>query len=126
MDYNTFTQSTRNLDFIHDDSTADAAVKAVFGVMTSKMGEEQAKEFISFFPGPWPYDKLRSHQERPTEIDPNEYMEVIASQFDLNRQQAEELVRNLLHTTKENLPEEKVASWESMLPEDWSIMVEKS
>ena len=126
MEYTNLTESVKSLDFIGEHELADAAVKAVFGVMASRMGEQEAREFTQILPEPLSFDKLRSHQEQTLQVDPDEYIEVIANQFNFNREQAENLVRNLLNMTKANLPDDKVESWENKLPGPWASLVEKS
>src|SRR5436309_1356740 len=63
MDYQQFIQETRKLDFIPDEETADAAVKAALGVLASRLDEEHARKFTAKLPEPLTYERLRGHQQ---------------------------------------------------------------
>ena len=114
-------------DFIPDRETADAAVKATLGIMVSRMeSDEDAREFTRFLPEPLTFDKLRSHQDRPTNVNPDQYLDVIANQFKLGREQSEELVKGLLHKVKENLGEGDFVFWDTRLPKQWTRLIEQA
>lgn len=125
MEYQTFVDEVKKLDFIEKEETADAAVKAVFGMLVSRMeNEDDAREFTNTLPEPLTYEKLRSHQVRPTYINPEQYLEVLTEQFKLSMEDAEKLVKTVLRTTRENLSEAEIGSLKDKLPEEWNTLVE--
>ncbi len=120
-------EEAQSHDFINDYETADAAVKATFGIMVSRMEtDDDARDFIKFLPEPLDFAELRSHQVRPTEVSPDQYINVIARQFKFTMEQSEQLVKGLLHRVKENIREENIEYWESKLPAEWQKLVEQA
>lgn len=126
MEYNQLIESARKLNFIGNEERADAAVKATLGILASSMKEEDAKEFTSYFPEPLTFEKLRSHQVNENMVSPEEHIQEIATQFNFNPDEARQLVRNVISTTKENLSEEQLKSWEQKLPKGWDSFIERA
>ncbi len=92
MDYDKLLEAVKELDFIPDPETADAAVKAVLGILASAMNEDLEREFTESLPELLTYDRLRGHQARPLEIDVERYIDGLAAQFCLPEEQARQLI----------------------------------
>ena len=120
MEYSDFIEDVMSLGFIPDNFTADAAVKAVLGVLASKMKEEEARKLTSDLPHPLTLEKLRGHQKKITPITVDQYIDEISDEFLLNREEARELVDTVLHTAKNTVEEETISEIEKKLPPDWA------
>lgn len=126
MEYGSFVRNVKNLDFISDDEQADAAVKAVFGVMASNMSEEDAERLGQELPGPLEKEKLRSHQEYDMKLGKENFKGVIANQFNIEEDQADTLITQVLHTAKDEVSNERVNAWKNQLPEGWGTIIERA
>lgn len=126
MEYNQLVQSLNQLDFVDNPEVADAAIKATFGIMVSRMEEEDAKTFTNLLPEPLTFEKLRSHQAKKLKINRDEFIQEIGAQFKLNSDEAENLVKTVIKTAKENLSNDQVKTWEEKLPKEWKPLVKES
>lgn len=123
MEYERFVDAANKLPFIPDRETADAAIKAVLGILASKLDDEQAHELSDSLPEPLNYEKLHSHQVRKLPISADEYIAVICEQFKLDDIQASQLIQETLRVTKEAV-KDKINQFTSRLPADWSALIE--
>lgn len=123
MEYEQFLDAATELPFIPDRETADAAVKAVLGILASKLDEEQAHQLTDNLPEPLNYQRLHSHQARKLPISADEYIAVICEQFKLDDIQASELIQETLRVTKAAV-KDKIQELTSRLPADWSALIE--
>lgn len=126
MEYEDFIDDVSDLDFIQDRDIADAAVKAVLGILASRVKESEAKKLTEDLPDPLTLERLRGHQRRVTPISAEQFVDEIGAQFSLNRDQARELVNTVLHTAKDAVAEETISELEEKLPSDWAGMVENA
>ncbi|MDH6063706.1 DUF2267 domain-containing protein [Umezakia ovalisporum] len=123
MEYERFLDAACELAFISDRETADAAVKAVLGILASKLDDRQALELSEGLPEPLNYERLHSHQIRKLPISAEEYIAVIREQFKLDDIQASQLIQQTLRITKEAV-KDKMNEFTSRLPADWSALIE--
>ncbi|MDZ4723048.1 MAG: hypothetical protein SGI97_03975 [candidate division Zixibacteria bacterium] len=65
MEYQNFTQKVRQLGYIQDDRTADAAVKTVLGLLTTYVQEPQARNLTEKLPSELSFERLRGHMSDP-------------------------------------------------------------
>jgi uncharacterized protein (DUF2267 family) len=126
MEYSEIVNRVERLDFITDSETADSAVKAVLGILTSRMEETDARKLTEQLPGPLTLDKLRGHQRRVEEISAAQYISEIGTQFSLSSENAGELVKTVLHTAKEATGDGVFHDVEESLPSDWRELIEKA
>lgn len=84
------------MDFIGDKDYADAAIKAVLGILASSMEETEAQKFAEKLPEQLDLKKLRGHQEQRKSISPETYVNEVANQFYLTRDQARPLINKVL------------------------------
>lgn len=124
MEYNALIKSVNRLDFIQTEEVADAAVKAALGIMVSRLNEEEARRLTSYLPEPLTFEKLRSHQARDLKINREEYVSEIATQFKIREDEARTLIKTVLQTTKENLPQDQVQELEDNIPDDWATLMD--
>lgn len=126
MEYNHLTQSVKKFNLIgNDEQQADAAVKATMGIIASRMTEEDAREFADALPEPLSLEKLRSHQDYQNLVSPQEHFKVIANQFNINEEEAQRMVKDVLHMAKEDVSQDKFNSWKQKLPADWSSFMDE-
>lgn len=127
MEYTTFIQKVRDLGFIKDDATADAAIKAVLGILTSDLREPQAHALTRMLPQPLNYQKLRGHQKRSAIVIPTqEYVAEIQAQFHLTADEAKKLITTILHVTKDSLDKDTLDELTTKLPPDWARLLQGS
>jgi uncharacterized protein (DUF2267 family) len=123
MEYQSFLDSAKQLDFINDDQTADAAVKSVLGLLSSKLDEQPAQRLTAELPEPLTYERLRSHQASPTPTAVQDAPAVIAQDVpQLIPEQANQVLHQVLKHTKRSLPEPARLNVEDHLPEGWRAM----
>lgn len=127
MEYNDFIRKVRDLDFIKDQDTADAAVKAVLGILTSRLKEPLAHKLTDRLPEPLSYEKLRSHQKSVAiAISVESYVSEIATQFNISRDQAGTLVKTVLNITKNALDPATLDEFKQYLSSDWDEALDKA
>lgn len=123
MEFQELVKATRRLEFIPDEATATSAVKAVLGILASRLEEPEAHALTDYLPEPLTYDCLRGHQAHPTHLDTDRCVRSLARQFHVSTDQARELLRTVLHTAKLSLPEEKLGQIEHGLPYEWQVLL---
>lgn len=116
MDYQKFLDTVKRLQFIRTEEAADAAIKAVLGILASSMNREQAEKFVSRLPEPLNIKTLRSHQARPLDITIEEFFDEIGAEFKLNPDQAKKLVDAVFRLTKDAVGEETITEVEFDMP----------
>lgn len=125
MKYDIFVDEVNRLDFVKDRATADAAVKAVLGILASRLSEPKARRLTEKLPEPLDYGRLRGLQARPLELSIDEYVQNIVQQFNLNEAQAARLIIAVLHFTKDAIGIEK-EDLKSELPYDWADLIDSA
>lgn len=116
MDYQRFLDGVKRLQFIRTEAAADAAIKAVLGILASSMNQEQAEKFASRLPEPLNIKTLRSPQSRPIDITIEEFFDEIGAEFNLNPDQAKKLVDTVFRLTKNAVGEETITEVEFDMP----------
>lgn len=111
-------EAVQALDFIHDDETAEKGIKAVLGILASKLDEQEAREFTAELPDYLDYETLRGHQEKPTPTSPYDTVEIIGNELNLEPGQANELMNEVISVTKQQAKGE-VSDIAAQLSEDW-------
>jgi uncharacterized protein (DUF2267 family) len=94
-------------------------VKAVLGVLVSRLEEEVAREFAETLPKPLDFDTLRGRQVNVTEVSVQQYRDTIAEQFHLELDEAWQLVRTVMHIVRDGLSDEIIEDIQETLPSDW-------
>lgn len=126
MDYSTLLGKVQELDFVEDRDTADAMVKSVLGHIASKMREAQARAFADDLPEPLNYQKLRPRQAYVSPISLDQFVLDLERQFSISVEQAQSLIRTILHFAKTDIQKEHINTWESGLPKEWASIVENA
>lgn len=117
--YKRFLEEIDYLAFIEDKEAAEAAVKAVVGMLAARLDEPTARHLTEKLPGPLSYDKMVAGWQTPPPASRDEAYAQLAEQFGLDVDEAEELVDTVLRTAMEALDRETVREMESRLPEEW-------
>lgn len=121
MDYGKTIKAIRMFNFIDDERTADAAIKAVLGILTSRLREKPAHHFTAQLPEALSFERIRGRQSRARNIEFDDYVAEIAQQFGLSNSQARMLINEILYNAKQGIPVEKLAEIEKDLPKEWAI-----
>lgn len=118
VEYKRFLQDVKVLDFITTSDEADAAVKAVLGILASSMEEPEARKFTGNLPAPLTYERLRGMQTKTVAPSLDRIVSEIGNQFHLENDQAKRLVDTVFHTTRTVIGENVLTEVESDLPTD--------
>jgi uncharacterized protein (DUF2267 family) len=125
MEYRDLVNAVQDFEFIKDEETAGAAVKAVLGVLASRLEENVARELANSLPKQLDYGTLRGRQMYVTNVSVQQYLEIIAKQFNLGHDDAWRLVRTVLHTVKDGIAEEVIDDIQEALPTDWQTILQQ-
>ena len=126
LDYDDFLEQVEELEFIKNEEEADAAVRAVLGLLAGRMEETDARFMTERLPEPLSYEGLRGRGYGEADITVGEYIAEIADQFNLDEDQAQELVETVLTVAKEAIGEDMVTTLERRLPTDWADVLENA
>ncbi|MGM0427998.1 MAG: DUF2267 domain-containing protein [Thermodesulfobacteriota bacterium] len=124
MDYQEFIEDIQSLSFIEDEETADAAIKAVLGIMSSSVEEDIARRMTVALPEPLNIRKLRGHQDPVVPVTFEQCVTQIVEQFQLEEANARRLTNAVLRSTRAALGGEKLGQIEALFPETWSRAIE--
>jgi uncharacterized protein (DUF2267 family) len=120
MDYHDFIDEVEELDFINDRDDAEAAVKAVLGTMVSHIEENLARRIASRLPEPLTFQKLRGHHPRVAPISADQFISEISANFNLDRDEARNVIDAVLHVAKAILGDEEFETIREKMPGDWA------
>lgn len=104
--------------FIDTETMARNAVKAVLGILVSKLSEGEARNFTKTLPEYLNYEKLRGHQENPTPATPSDCVNIVAQTLDITKEQAQELMLKIISVAKREAPDE-AQSAAAQLSSEW-------
>lgn len=113
-----YKEAVQALNFIPNEETAEKGIKAVLGILTSKLDEQEAREFTAELPDYLDYETLRGHQEKPTPVSPYDAVEGIANELNLELGQANELMNEVISVAKEQAKGE-ISDIAAQLSDDW-------
>ncbi|MFA5517361.1 MAG: DUF2267 domain-containing protein [Desulfuromonadales bacterium] len=125
LDFSQFVNAASGLSFIQDKELAEAAVKAVIGILASRLEEPEAQRLVATLPDPLSLENLRGHQAKVTDLSVDNYYGSLASQFDITAEQAQVLAVTILRLVKEALDTDGMRQIERSLPEDWTALIER-
>lgn len=126
MNYDEMIRRVRKLDFIRNDQTADAAVKAVLGILVSRLSDEQARKLAEKFPEHLALNRFGSDDRSMQPISVTEYTAGISAQYKISVHQARTLVRNVLYFTKVASGDNFVLDIKKGLPVDWAEAIQNA
>jgi uncharacterized protein (DUF2267 family) len=126
MQYQKFIAEMLEFEFVWSRSLADGMVKAVLGILASRVDEAAARKMTAKLPEPLTFERLRGHQQRQISITFEECKTEIADQFQLNREQADLLIHRVLHLARETTGAALFAEIEERLPADWVVAMEEA
>ena len=119
-----FIEPLNSLDFIENDATADAATKAVLGMISSAVSEADARRLAEYLPDPLDVDTLRGNQASPNPLSFDDCVTEIARQFRIPQTEAEELTRQVLINTKAAVGQTTLMTVAESLGRDWRKVLE--
>jgi len=115
-EYTEFLDRARRFDFVRD---PDAAVKAVYGILASRLEECDARQFREKLPEPLTIEKLPS-QWSPGRISVDGALTALAEQLHISRAQAGQLLVSLTRFARESVGREVFQHAAKNLPENWA------
>jgi len=124
MRYEDLISQARKSEFFSDEKSMESAVRAVLGILTSRLDEESARLFTSALPQPLSYETLRRPQRIYQRISANEYIETIADHFNLRKEHALRVVTSILWVVKSELSRDIYTRVSNDLPADWKELLE--
>lgn len=127
MDYYEIIRRVRKLDFIRNDQTADAAVKAVLANLAGILSDEQARMLAGKFPGHLALGRFGGGGQKTMQtLSVKEYTAGICAQFKISVPQARTLLRNVLYFTKEASGANVILDIKKSLPHDWAEAIQNA
>ncbi len=126
MQYSALLMRVESLPFVGNQQKADAMIKSVLGHVASRMKEAQAKSFSQDLPDELNLGTLRGHQINVPTISLDQFVTDLREQFKISTDDAQTLLRAVLHIVKEDTPSAHINSWKEGLPEEWAAMVENA
>ena len=127
MEYDQLVQAVMKFNCIGNrEERAEEAVKVSMSCLACHMSEEDAKEFVNYLPEPLTLHQLRQDRELPKQADPEKDLQVVASRFDTDTREAQQLVNAVLHTAKGSLRPQQLDAWKEKLPPDWATFLEQA
>lgn len=127
MNYRSYLDQVMELPFINDEQAADAAIKAVLGVLASKIDDDWAQELSNVLPPELNFAILHGHRHKPVLLSIDDFFASVASQMHLDWQQARDLVGRILHCVKESDDGADImGEIETKLPPDWAAIVDQA
>lgn len=123
MDYERLKDAARSAEAVPEERL-DAAVKAVIGILVSRLDEAPARALCDALPEPLDFARLHGSRQATTNTAAEEWPGVVAVQFSIPEAQATRLVQEVLRTLKEDLPADVEAELREALPEDWRVLVD--
>lgn len=118
MRYDDLLEGAMRTKTITNRKTADGVVKAVLGILLSRMPEEDAREFAMHLPEPLSFEKLRGHA-MPSGLTIEQYTREVAMQFGMSHEESRRVITSVLHEVKTGLDAGALHRWEQHLPVDW-------
>ena len=127
MDYRHYVDQVMKLSFINDEMATDQAIRTVLGAVARTVGDEEAQRLTELLPPELNLGNLSGQQRRPVPLSFEDFIMAVAGQFQVNWQEARELVFKVFHCVKES--SEGVALMETIrmnLPPDWAEVVDRA
>lgn len=125
IEYSNFINAASSLTFIRDEAQAEAAVKAVLGILASRLEEREARRLVASLPDPLSLESLRGHQASVADLSVEQYYGSLAKQFQISTDQAQVLAVTILRLVKEALDFEGMRDIERSLPGEWTDLIER-
>lgn len=114
-----FIRPLKNLDFIPDETTADAMARAVLGMLCSAVSEKNAGRLIRHLPNPLTVESLRGARTGSDPASHGQCVAEIARKFHIPEEHAVQLTRTVLLSTKCAVGEIILMEAAESLGEDW-------
>lgn len=126
MNYSEIIRRVRRLDFIRNDETAAAAVKAVLGTLAGRLNDEHARKLAEKFPEHLAHDGFGDERRTLEPLSVKDYTTNVCAQFKLSQHQARTLMRTVLYFTKEASGDTVILDIKKSLPTDWAEAIQNA
>lgn len=125
-DYGKYIEALEELGFVDSAESADSKVKAVLGILASRLEAPYSRRFTEHLPDPLTHEKLVGHQATVTGITVEQFVRDVADQFRLSTDESQLLINSVIGLAKEDLDEETLEEIEDHLPTEWARMVREA
>jgi uncharacterized protein (DUF2267 family) len=123
MRYETLIDRVKKLDFVDRRGLADALLKAVIGILASRLSAPAAQKLVQVLPEPLTYAKLRNAQDRRDRGSVEQCFRQVSRQFNLSRSEAERAVNTVLKAAKRGMDADLRQRILRDLPKDWRDLI---
>ena len=123
MRYENLIDRVKKLDFVDRRGLADALLKAVLGILASRLSAPAAKSMTRVLPEPLTYAKLREAQDRRDRGSVEQCVQQVSRQFNLSRGEAERAVTTVLKAAKRGMDADLRQTILQDLPKDWRELI---
>jgi uncharacterized protein (DUF2267 family) len=123
MQYETLIDRVRTLEFVDRRGLADALLKAVLGILASRLSAPAAKKLTRILPEPLTYSKLRDDQVRRDRGTVEQCFQQVSRQFNLSGDEAEKAVVTVIKAAKRGMDTDLRRRILRDLPRDWRELI---
>ena len=120
-----YKEVVETIDFVADEEMAEEAIKAVLGILSSKVSEQEAREFTANLPDYLSYEVLRGHQVNPAPATPSDTIDIVSDKFDLKWEQARKLMMEIIGVAKQQASGE-ISGIAAELSDDWREAIDEA
>jgi uncharacterized protein (DUF2267 family) len=121
--YETLVDRMKKLEFVDRRGLADALIKAVLGILASRLSATSARRLTERLPEPLTYTKLRNAQTRRDRGTVEQCYNQVTRQFNLRPGEAERAVKTVIKAAKRGMNGELLKRIEGDLPKDWRQLI---
>jgi uncharacterized protein (DUF2267 family) len=123
MRYETLIDRVRTLEFVDRRGLADALLKAVLGILASRLSAPAAKKLTRILPEPLTYSKLRDDQVRRDRGTVEQCFQQVSRQFNLSGDEAKRAVVTVIKAAKQGMDADLRRRILRDLPRDWRELI---
>lgn len=113
------------LDFINSEEEARRETKAVLGIIASSLSDQEAREFAAQLPDYLDYETLRGTPQERDNILPNQCIEILQDEFNLDVDNARALLNQVVEITIREVKGE-VSDVIKDLDDEWKEVFDES
>jgi uncharacterized protein (DUF2267 family) len=125
MDYQDFIDEVEELDFIPERETAEAAVKAVLGIIFMHIDEGLARKLSDLLHEPVALEKLGSHRTKAVPVSFDQFISEISALFRIDKDQSRQIIEAVLYIAKTVLGDGEFEVIRETMPGDWTDFLMK-
>ncbi|HHP7236506.1 MAG TPA: DUF2267 domain-containing protein [Desulfobacterales bacterium] len=122
--YRFFIRPLRSLEFVADESAADAYAHAVLKFLSCAASEKNARKLVRYLPDPLTIEILRDTETASTSVSHAECVTEISRQFRMSEQNASIVTQTVIRSVKSAVGGIILMEVAESLAEDWAAVIE--